>query len=212
MTLRDLRKDYTLGGLLETEVDPDPIAQFRVWFAQAQEARGSEPNAMTVATADESGNPSARIVLLKEVDERGFVFFSNYLSQKGRQLTENPRIELLFYWPELERQVRVHGSVTRVAREESEAYFRSRPLGNQLGALVSQQSQVIGGRDELERAHEQLLETYADGSVPMPDAWGGFRVSPETIEFWQGRQSRLHDRLRYRKAEDGTWVIERLAP
>lgn len=212
MMLGDLRKDYTLAGMVESDVDPDPIAQFQVWFTEAQAAKGIEPNAMTVATADASGNPTARIVLLKDFDERGFVFYSNYESRKGQQLAANPRVELLFYWPELERQVRIHGSVERLERSQSEQYFRSRPLGNQLGALVSQQSAVIPNREVLEDAYAALEARYQTEPVPMPEYWGGYRVVPETIEFWQGRKSRLHDRLRYRRSAANTWIIERLAP
>lgn len=212
MMLRNLRKDYTLAGLVESDLDPNPIAQFRVWFAEAQAAKGIEPNAMTVATADSSGNPTARTVLLKGLDERGFIFYSNYQSSKGCQLAENPRAELLFYWPELERQVRVHGAVERLERAQSEEYFRSRPLGNQLGAAASPQSMVIPNREFLEKLYNAVAARYETEPVPLPDHWGGYRVLPEWIEFWQGRKSRLHDRLRYRRGADGAWIIERLAP
>lgn len=210
--LRNLRKDYTLAGMVESDLNPDPIAQFRSWFAEVQAAKGIEPNAMTVATADTTGSPTARTVLLKGLDERGFIFYSNYESAKGSQLTANPRAELLFYWPELERQVRIHGNVEQLERAQSEDYFRSRPLGNQLGAVASPQSTVIPNREYLEQLYDSLAAQYQSEPVPMPDHWGGYRVLPEWIEFWQGRKSRLHDRLRYRRGADGTWVIERLAP
>jgi pyridoxamine 5'-phosphate oxidase len=212
MVLRNLRKDYTLAGLVESDLDPDPIVQFRVWFTEAQAAKGIEPNAMTVATADATGDPSARTVLLKGLDERGFIFYSNYDSAKGTQLAANPRAELLFYWPELERQVRIHGDVERLERTASEEYFRSRPIGNQLGALASPQSTVIPNREYLQELYDTLEQQYGSDSVPMPDHWGGYRVCPQSLEFWQGRNSRLHDRLRYRRDTDGGWIVERLAP
>jgi pyridoxamine 5'-phosphate oxidase len=212
MVLRNLRRDYTLAGLVESDLDPDPIVQFRVWFTEAQAAKGIEPNAMTVATADASGSPSARTVLLKGLDERGFIFYSNYDSAKGNQLAANPRAELLFYWPELERQVRIHGDVERLERSASEEYFRSRPIGNQLGALASPQSTVIPNREYLQELYDTLEQQYGSDSVPMPDHWGGYRVCPQSLEFWQGRNSRLHDRLRYRRDPDGGWIVERLAP
>jgi pyridoxamine 5'-phosphate oxidase len=211
MSLQDLRRDYSLAGLLESDLGPDPFAQFRVWFAEAQAAKGIEPNAMTVATADASGNPGARTLLLKGIDERGFIFYTNYESAKGHNLTANPRAELLFYWAELERQVRIHGAVEQLERSASESYFRSRPVGSQLGALASAQSTVVPSRDYLEATYAELEQRYADEPVPLPDYWGGYRVVPEWIEFWQGRRSRMHDRLRYRRDRDG-WFVERLAP
>jgi pyridoxamine 5'-phosphate oxidase len=212
MSLADLRRDYTTGGLAEADVDPDPIRQFAIWFEQARTATGHEPNAMTVATAGVDGVPAARMVLLKGFDERGFVFYTNYESAKGRELEQNPRVALLFYWPELERQVRISGDVERVSREESETYFHSRPRGSQIGAWASRQSAVIPNRDALVEAVASFEKVYADGEIPLPDFWGGYRVRPMWIEFWQGRPSRLHDRLRYARGDDGGWQIVRLSP
>jgi len=215
MSIADLRMDYRRGGLDESEVAADPFAQFASWFAEARAAELPEPNAMTLATSTPDGIPSARIVLLKGVDERGFVFYTNYQSQKGRELASNPRAALTFYWAELERQVRIAGAVARVSREESRRYFDSRPIGSRLGASLSHQSNVIPDRTALEAAWSHLAATYeADPtrSVPLPDDWGGYRLSPGSIEFWQGRPSRLHDRLRYGRQEDGSWRIDRLSP
>lgn len=206
-----LRESYTLAGLDESDLHPSPIAQFEEWFQQAREAGIKEPNAMTLATATPGGAPSARIVLLKGLSEEGFVFYTNYESQKGRELTDNPRAALIFYWPDLERQVRITGSVTRVSREESEAYFHSRPIGSQLGALASRQTEVIPSRLVLEERIQSLQTEYQDREIPLPDYWGGFRLKPETVEFWQGRPSRLHDRLRYTR-NGQTWLIDRLSP
>ena len=212
MSLADLRKDYSLAGLAEKDLARDPFRQFDKWFQEAEAAKIAEPNAMTLATAARDGRPSARTVLLKGVDGRGFVFYSNYESRKGRELESNPRVTLLFPWIALERQVIVEGPVTRVTREESEAYFHSRPLPSQLSSWVSQQSSIISGRKALEDSMKELEKKYAGRTVPLPPHWGGFRVAPETVEFWQGRRSRLHDRLRYRREADGGWTVERLAP
>lgn len=212
-SLADLRKDYSLAGLLEKDLAKDPFRQFEKWFQEAEAAKVVEPNAMTLSTVGSDGRPSSRTVLLKGLDGRGFVFYSNYESRKGRELANIPRATLLFPWLALERQVIVEGAVTRVSREESEAYFHSRPRASQLGAWVSQQSSVITGRAVLEDAMKALEQKYAGKEVPLPPAWGGYRVTPETVEFWQGRRSRLHDRLRYRRdGKDGAWTVERLAP
>ncbi len=210
-SLADLRKDYSLAGLLEKDLAKDPFRQFEKWFQEAEAAKVVEPNAMTLSTVGSDGRPSSRTVLLKGLDGRGFVFYSNYESRKGRELANIPRAALLFPWLALERQVIIEGAVARVSREESEAYFHSRPRASQLGAWVSQQSSVITGRAVLEDAMKALEQKYAGKEVPLPPAWGGYRVTPETVEFWQGRRSRLHDRLRYRSGREA-WSVERLAP
>ena len=208
-----LRIEYGRGSFEESGASPDPISQFARWFNEATAAGVPEANAMTLATADPStGAPSARVVLLKDFDARGFVFYTNYDSRKGRELSANPRASLCFYWQPLERQVRVEGAVERTSREESEAYFRTRPVAAQLGAWVSRQSQVITSRAELERRQAELAAEFAGREVPLPDNWGGFRVVAHAVEFWQGRPSRLHDRLRYRRAADGSWQLQRLSP
>ena len=209
--LAALRKDYALSSLSEADVDPDPIRQFDRWFADALTAQVLEPNAMTLATATRDGVPSARIVLLKGVDARGFVFFTDYRSRKGAELSENPLAALTFLWKEIERQVRIAGAVSRVSSAESESYYRSRPLGSRLGAWASHQSAVIPSRADLEQRLHEVTERFAAGDVPLPAHWGGFRVVPDEIEFWQGRTNRLHDRLRYRRDESG-WALERLSP
>ena len=211
MSLADLRRDYTLASLDVTEVDADPIAQFARWLDDATRAEIVEPNAMTLATASANGCPSARIVLLKEVTPRGFVFYTDYRSRKGEEIEANPRAALVFLWKELERQVRVEGRVERVSHEESAAYFCSRPLGSRVGAWASVQSAVIPTREWLETAVRQATARYPGDDVPLPPHWGGYRVLPEALEFWQGRSNRLHDRVRYRAAAGG-WTLERLSP
>jgi pyridoxamine 5'-phosphate oxidase len=207
----DLRKEYTRAGLSESDVSPDPIEQFRRWFDEALAADLHEPNAMTVATATPDGAPSARVVLLKGFDDRGFVFYTNYEGRKGRELEENPRVALLFYWGELERQVRIEGAASRTGEEESDAYYASRPRGSRLGALASRQSSEIGSREQLEDRLAGLEREYEGWDVPRPPYWGGYRVEPESFEFWQGRENRLHDRLAYHR-DHGAWEIQRLQP
>lgn len=210
-SIADLRLGYARASLREGDVAPEPVAQFLAWFDEARRAELREPNAMTLATATPDGAPSARVVLLKGADERGFVFYTDFRSRKGEELAANPRAALVFFWGELERQVRVTGAVARVSREESEAYYRSRPLGSRLGAWASHQSRVIPDRADLEARAAAMAERFADGDVPLPAHWGGFRVVPDTVEFWQGRPNRLHDRLRYVRDREG-WRIERLSP
>ncbi len=206
-----LREEYRLATLDIGDVDADPLAQFRRWFHEAQEAKVHEPNAMALATSDADGTPNVRMVLLKEADTRGFVFFTDYRSVKGAELDANARAALCFWWGPLERQVRIRGPIAKVAAEESAAYFVQRPRGSRLGAWASAQSSVIATRDELERRHEALDAKHPGEDVPIPAHWGGYRITPESYEFWQGRQSRLHDRLRY-APKGGAWAIERLSP
>jgi len=212
MNLDDLRREYTQRGLREEDLAADPFTQFGAWFDEVAQADIREPNAMTLATATPDGRPSARMVLLKGVDARGFVFYTNHESRKGNELTANPRAALVFFWVQLERQVRVEGRVERVSDEESDRYFASRPEGSQLGAWASQQSAVLPDRGPLEARYEEMRARYEGHEIPRPPFWGGYRVVPEAVEFWQGRVNRLHDRLRYRHQDDGSWVIERLSP
>jgi len=212
MSIADIRRDYARSRLDEAHVSPDPVAEFDRWFGQAQEAKVLEPNAMTLATATREGAPSARIVLLKGYDERGFVFFTDYRSQKGTELEQNPQASLVLFWPELERQVRITGTVERTSAQESEGYFRTRPRGSRLGARVSHQSRVIPSRAQLESGLREVNERFPTDDVPLPPHWGGYRVRPEEVEFWQGREDRLHDRIRYRRKKGGGWQLERLSP
>lgn len=216
--LADLRKNYALGSLSESDVQRDPIRQFSLWFDQALDAKIPEPNAMTLATASVDGRPSARIVLIKGVDDRGFTFFTNYLSRKGQELAGQPFASLLFHWVELERQVRIEGRVAKVDEAESDRYFHSRPPGSRIGAWASEQSAVISSRDVIVAREEAFKAQYGD-NPPRPAHWGGYRLVPDNIEFWQGRPSRLHDRIRFSRslsddvaATPGPWTIERLSP
>jgi pyridoxamine 5'-phosphate oxidase len=210
-SLGDIRREYARAPLEREMLHANPIEQFRIWFAQAQNAELLEPNAMTLATADASGRPSARVVLLKDVDARGFVFFTDYRSKKGRDLAENPHAALTFLWKELERQVRVRGSVEKVTAEESHAYFTSRPRGSRVAAWASEQSSVLADRAALEREVAQLADRFGDGEIPLPPHWGGYRVVPNEVEFWHGQPDRLHDRFLYRR-DGAAWRIERLSP
>lgn len=205
-----MRVHYDLATLDEESAGADPIALFRRWFKEASDAGLLEPNAMALATVDAQGRPSLRTVLLKDYDDRGFTFYTNYESHKARDIAANPLVSLLFWWDRLHRQVRIEGPAAKVSAEESDAYFATRPLGSRIGAWVSPQSRVIASRAPLESRERELAQRFGD-TVPRPPHWGGYRVRPETLEFWQGRPNRLHDRLRYR-AVDAGWIIERLAP
>jgi len=211
MTLADIRREYEGEPLDEARSEADPCAQFSLWFKQVQDVE-PDPTAMTLATCTLDGRPSARIVLLKGMDARGFVFFTNYDSRKAREIAATLRASLLFFWRSVERQVRIDGSVMKVSAAESDAYFATRPLESRLSAHASWQSEIIDSRETLELRYEAARQTYADGHVPRPSWWGGYRVIPDEFEFWQGRTSRLHDRLQYRKHPDGHWIRVRLAP
>jgi len=209
--LQNLRQDYRVASLSENDVAANPFLQFKKWFSDAVEAQLYEPNVMTFATADSDGKPSARIVLLKGFDENGFVFYTNYESRKANDLVENPQAAAVFFWAELERQVRIEGIVSKIDKETSEAYFHSRPIGSQIGAIASPQSSVITDRTLLEEKVSMLTAEYEGKVIPKPDNWGGYLIEPKRIEFWQGRSSRLHDRITYDFIE-GSWKISRLAP
>jgi pyridoxamine 5'-phosphate oxidase len=209
--LAALRREYGDAGLDQPDLAPDPIAMFRRWMHDTVVAGLHEPNAMVVSTVSSEGRPSSRMVLLKGVDERGFVFYSNYDSRKGGELAGNPRAALLFPWHDLQRQVRVEGTTERVSQEESQRYFASRPRASQLGAWASPQSEVVDSRDELDRRYAETERRFDDTDVPLPENWGGYRVAPDVVEFWQGRRGRMHDRLVYRRTTDG-WAAVRLAP
>ncbi len=210
--LANLRQEYSLQGMHRADLDPDPIRQFGRWLSDALAHGILEPNAMTLATVDATGQPWTRTVLLKVCDERGFTFFTNYDGSKGRQLAERPVAALTFWWPILQRQVNVTGVVTQTSRTESAHYFATRPMNSRLGAWASAQSATLADRGELERRFEEVRARFGDKEVPLPPQWGGYCVEPRTIEFWQGRQSRLHDRLRYTRQDGGGWTIDRLAP
>lgn len=210
--LASLRQEYSERGLHREDLDADPITQFNRWLHEAVEQQMLEPNAMIFSTVDADGQPWSRTLLLKICDARGFAFFTNYGGAKGRQLAANPRAAMTFWWGGLERQVNISGTVVKTSREESERYFHSRPVASQLGAWASQQSEVVSGREVLEERFKAAAEGYGDGEVPLPPYWGGYILRPRTVEFWQGRRSRLHDRLRYTRRPDDSWVVERLSP
>ena len=210
--MKDLRREYGSRTFDERSADPNPIAQFRIWFDEALKADILDPNAMSLATASPSGEPSVRTVLLKDLDEDGFVFFTHYDSRKGDDLSRNPRASLLFFWPAFERQIRITGAVSTVSRRESETYFASRPIESRIAVWAATQSSVLADRQTLDDRYAELTNRFAGEDVPCPPRWGGFRVAPEQIEFWQGRPSRLHDRLLYTRGSDGSWSRVRLAP
>lgn len=212
MDIGEIRNEYTKFGLNRKDLNDQPLKQFEHWFEQARAAQIKEVNAMSLATVTTDGMPQVRTVLLKSFDERGFVFFTNYQSAKAKELDSTPKASVLFPWLDLERQVRISGSVEKISTAESFMYFTSRPRGSQLGAWISEQSQVINNRSVLKTLMNQIKEKFKEGEIPLPDAWGGYRIKPEQYEFWQGRASRLHDRFRYRNEKCNAWLIERLAP
>ena len=212
LDVASLRREYETDGLRRADLHPDPIEQFSIWFSAAVSAALPDANAISLATATAAGKPSARVVLLKGFDQRGFVFFTNYRSNKGRELEANPEAAFAIYWVQLERQIRVAGAVEKTTREESAAYFHARPRGSQLGAWVSRQSEVIDARRIMEGRLAAMTERFAGGPVELPPHWGGYRLVPNEIEFWQGRANRLHDRFRYTRQSDGSWTIDRLSP
>jgi pyridoxamine 5'-phosphate oxidase len=211
MDISHLREEYRREALDRDTLNPDPMEQFKAWFGQAQSAQLREPNAMVLATVDADGQPFNRTVLLKRLDERGLVFFTNFESRKARHMADNPKVSVLFLWLDLERQVSINGTAERISAAESLSYFATRPLGSRLGAWTSQQSTVIKSRSLLEAKLEEMKRKFADGKIPLPSFWGGYRINPQSYEFWQGRQNRLHDRFLYSKSGD-TWEIERLQP
>jgi pyridoxamine 5'-phosphate oxidase len=210
--IQNMRQDYHANSLIEAQISPNPIKQFETWFNDALKAEVFEPNAMTLATSTHNGRPSARIVLLKGVDNNGFAFYTNYLSRKGKEIAKNPHAALVFFWGTMERQVRIEGTLEKLSKERSEQYFHSRPFGSQIGALVSPQSQEIENRDALDAKLQQMEAEFEGKEIPKPAYWGGYILKPERIEFWQGRSNRLHDRILYKKVDKSTWKMVRLAP
>ena len=213
MDISKLRQNYTRAGLDKSEVDPDPIKQLTLWMQQALDGGIREPNAASIATASLEGQPNQRLVLIKGIDASGLVFYTNYNSTKGKEIAANPKLAVLFPWVELEREIRILGTAKKISREESATYFNSRPVGSRLAACTSAQSKVVSSRSELDEQFAAIAKKYDDGNIPLPDCWGGYRITPHQFEFWQGREKRLHDRIQYTKNKDGaSWRIERLAP
>jgi pyridoxamine 5'-phosphate oxidase len=211
MDISNLRKDYCQAGLNREDLSSTPFSQFHKWFEQAQSAGIEEPNAMSISTVSKEGIPSSRTVLLKLYDEKGFVFFTNYSSQKAQEIEQNPNVALLFPWLSLERQIRITGTVKKISKKESFAYFMSRPKDSQIGAWISPQSKIIESREFLSKKLLEMKEKFSNGNIPLPNSWGGYRIIPNKFEFWQGRTSRLHDRFIYEK-KDKAWIINRVAP